>query len=86
MTSRLHNKSERHLHDGEPTGYCKDCRKFTYISRTAARKRRKLPKTTRGLNAYWCPHNAGWHLGHLREHEHSRDHHHRAAAARPGGS
>jgi hypothetical protein len=75
VTNRMHDKSERHLHDGTPTDYCESCRKYTYISRAAARKRRKRGDTTRSLNAYRCPDGRGWHLGHLRDHEHSRDHH-----------
>jgi hypothetical protein len=82
MTSRLRDKSQRHLHDAEPTRYCQPCRKFSYISRAAARKRRTLPNTTTGPNAYRCPDNTGWHLGHLREDEHSTDHHRAASSPR----
>jgi hypothetical protein len=82
VTGRLRDKSQRHLHDGAPAGYCEQCRKYTYISRAAARKRRKRGEATKSLNAYPCPDGRGWHLGHLRNNEHSRDHH----RARRGGS
>ena len=75
MTSRVRSKSERHLHDGTPTGYCEQCGKFSFISRAAARKRRKQGDKSRTVNAYRCPDARGWHLGHLRDPEHSRDHH-----------
>jgi hypothetical protein len=81
VTSQRRYKYERRVLDaGRPAGYCEDCRKHYYISRAAARKARK--RSPQGLAAYPCPHGAGWHLGHLRDPEHSRDHH----RARLGGS
>src|SRR5215468_219293 len=41
VTGRMRDKSQRHLHDGTPAGYCEGCSKYTYISRAAAKKRRK---------------------------------------------
>ena len=45
-------------------GSCGPCGKRAYPSRREARARAKqIPGTH--MNAYRCPHGAGWHLGHL---------------------
>lgn len=45
------------IQDGEP--------KRTYKSRSQARKIRKLMQDSKAVSAYKCPHQDGWHLGHL---------------------
>jgi hypothetical protein len=75
VTSQRRTKYNRRILDaGRPASYCEDCRKHQFVSRAAARRARKKGPL-QGLNAYPCPHGAGWHLGHLRDHEHGRDHH-----------
>jgi hypothetical protein len=87
MTRRAREPYARYLPDGTPVGHCQHCDKQTYIDRKSARQGRRAARrggrrTGTGLSAYECPHGAGWHLGHLRDHEHGRD----RLRAQQGGS
>jgi len=74
----------RRIHAGTPACRCEPCGKFSYVSRSAARKARRRVVKGAELCAYPCPHNSQWwHLGHLLDHQNGRDRL-RAARHKPG--